>query len=126
MANLGLVTKQIMDIVKSYFKPEFLNRVDEIAIFNSLSQENLKDIVEIQLKRVQERLKQKNITLEFTQSLKDYLAREGYEPSYGARPLKRVIQNQILDELALEIIEGKIQEGQKIKIDVKSEKVIIK
>jgi len=114
-----------MDVVKSYFKPEFLNRIDEIVIFNSLSQENLKDIVEIQLKLVQKRLKQKNIILEFTQTLKDFLAKEGYDINYGARPLKRVIQNQILDELALEIIEGKIKEGQKVKIDVKRDKVII-
>ena len=119
------VKRQVNDIVKSYFKPEFLNRVDEIIMFNVLSQENLKEIVKIQLKKVNERLIQKNIKIEFSQSVKDYLIKEGYDPNYGARPLKRVIQNQILDELAMKIIEGKIKAGEKVKVEVNKGRIVI-
>ncbi|MBU1130603.1 ATP-dependent chaperone ClpB [Patescibacteria group bacterium] len=123
-SDLDKVKNQIMDIVKSNFKPEFLNRVDETVIFNTLSQNNFKDIIDIQLNQVKNRLAKKNIKVEFTKALEEYLANEGYEPSFGARPLKRVIQNQILDELALQIIEGKVKEGDKINVDVKGGKVV--
>jgi len=118
------IKEKVLSMVKSYFKPEFLNRIDEIVMFNSLSQDNLKGIVKIQLSQLKERLAKKGIKIEFTKSLEEYLAKEGYDPSYGARPLKRVIQNQILDELAMKIIEGKTKQGEKVKVDIKGGKVV--
>ena len=118
--------ERITEILQKSFKPEFLNRIDDIIIFNALSQDQIRQIVDLQLIEVDKRLGKKNIKLEFTDRLKDFLAQKGFDPVYGARPLKRLIQNQVLDELALEIIEGKIKTGQKVKIDVAKEKVLIK
>ena len=118
--------ERITEILNKSFKPEFLNRVDDIIIFQALSQEEIRQIVDLQLIRVIKRLGEKNIKLEFNAKLKNWLAEKGFDPVYGARPLKRVIQNQVLDELALQIIEGKIKPAQKIKLDLEKEKVVIK
>jgi len=107
---------KIMSILKDHFKLEFLNRIDEIIIFKSLSEEVLRQIVDLELTKVQNRLSAKNIKLLFKEGIKKMLAKEGYDPTFGARPLKRVIQNKILDELALEIIEGKIKDHDKVEI----------
>ncbi len=118
--------EKIMKILREHFKLEFLNRIDEIIIFHSLSPEELKEIVDLQLKKVEERLAEKKIKLEATPKAKELLAKLGYDPLFGARPLKRVIQHLILDEIALQIIEGKIKPGDKIKIDANKEKIVIK
>jgi ATP-dependent Clp protease ATP-binding subunit ClpB len=110
----------VMDALRAHFRPEFLNRVDEIIIFERLSEEDLKKIVEIQLARLTKRLAQQNIRLELTDSAKTVIAREGYDPVYGARPLKRAIQRDLLDPLSMSILEGKIGEGQKIVADAKN------
>ncbi|MEK7512469.1 MAG: ATP-dependent chaperone ClpB [Patescibacteria group bacterium] len=104
------VDSKIMHKLKDYFKPEFLNRVDEIIIFEALTRENLRSIVDLQLDRVAKRLNEKEISVKFSVEIKDLLAKEGYDPQFGARPLKRLIQSRILDELALQIIEGKIKD----------------
>ncbi len=109
----------VMDALRGHFRPEFLNRVDEIIIFDRLSEEDLKKIVEIQLKRLAKRLSEQKITLELSDSAKQLLAREGYDPAYGARPLRRTIQKQILDPLSIQILEGKVREGQTVKIDAR-------
>ncbi len=109
----------VMDALRGHFRPEFLNRVDEIIIFDRLSEEDLKKIVEIQLKRLAKRLSEQKITLELSDSAKQLLAREGYDPIYGARPLRRTIQKQILDPLSIQILEGKVREGQTVKIDAR-------
>jgi len=109
----------VMDALRGHFRPEFLNRVDEIIIFDRLSEEDLKKIVEIQLKRLAKRLSEQKITLELSDSAKQLLAREGYDPVYGARPLRRTIQKQILDPLSIQILEGKVREGQTVKIDAR-------
>jgi ATP-dependent Clp protease ATP-binding subunit ClpA len=106
-----------MESLKEHFRPEFINRLDEIVIFDILSPEAIRNIVEIELKKVKERLTDKEITLEFTESALQYLAKEGYNPQYGARPLKRVIQNKILNEIATLIIDQSIQKGGQIKVD---------
>ena len=103
-----------------HFRPEFLNRVDEIIIFDRLSEDDLKKIVEIQLSRLTKRLEQQKITLELSDSAKELLAREGYDPVYGARPLRRTIQKEILDPLSIDILEGKVREGQTIQVDAKN------
>ena len=109
----------VMDALRGHFRPEFLNRVDEIIIFDRLSEEDLKKIVEIQLKRLAKRLSEQKITLELSDSAKQLLAREGYDPVYGARPLRRTIQKQILDPLSIQILGGKVREGQTVKIDAR-------
>ena len=107
-----------------HFRPEFLNRVDEIIIFDRLTDDDLKKIVEIQLRRLTKRLESQKITLELTDAAKERIAREGYDPVYGARPLKRAIQKEILDPLSLEILEGKFREGQTIKVDEREGKLV--
>jgi ATP-dependent Clp protease ATP-binding subunit ClpB len=110
----------VMEALRQHFRPEFLNRVDEIIIFDRLNEEELKRIVEIQLHRLTKRLEQKKIRLELTDAAKAFIAREGYDPVYGARPLKRAIQKFILDPLSLDILEGKFREGQTIRVDGKN------
>jgi ATP-dependent Clp protease ATP-binding subunit ClpA len=104
--------------LREYFKLEFLNRIDEIVIFKSLTKAALANIVELELDKVEERLKNKQIAIKIGQKIKKMLAEKGFDLTFGARPLKRVIQNEILDELALQIIEGKVREGDKIMIDL--------
>ena len=102
-----------------HFRPEFLNRVDEIIIFDRLTEDDLKKIVEIQLRRLSKRLEQQKITLDLSDAAKELLAREGYDPVYGARPLRRTIQREILDPLSIDILEGKFREGQTVRVDAK-------
>jgi ATP-dependent Clp protease ATP-binding subunit ClpB len=113
-------TRLVMDALRAHFRPEFLNRVDEIIIFDRLTEDDLKKIVEIQLKRLSKRLEQQKITLKLTDAAKAFIAREGYDPVYGARPLKRAIQNDILNPLSMDILEGKFSEGETIKVDAKN------
>ncbi|MEY2479413.1 MAG: ATP-dependent Clp protease ATP-binding subunit ClpB [Verrucomicrobiota bacterium] len=113
-------TRTVMEGLRQHFRPEFLNRVDEVIIFDRLTEDELKKIVEIQLRRLTKRLEQQKIYLDLTEAAKAFLAREGYDPVYGARPLKRAIQKSILDPLSLEILEGKIHEGQTIRVDAKN------
>jgi len=113
-------SRLVMDALRGHFRPEFLNRVDEIIIFDRLSEDDLKKIVEIQLKRLAKRLEQQKITLDLSDSAKALLAREGYDPVYGARPLRRTIQKEILDPLSIDILEGKVREGQTVKVDAKN------
>ena len=110
--------EKIDKILKDNFKLEFLNRIDEIVLFHSLTPEALEKIVDLELNKVEKRLAGKNINLRIGAKVKKMLAEKGYDITYGARPLKRIIQSLILDELALDIIEGKIQEGAKVKIDL--------
>jgi ATP-dependent Clp protease ATP-binding subunit ClpB len=120
------IKDNVYEALKNHFKPEFLNRLDEIIIFHPLSKKDITKIIDLQLNLVKERLAEKKIKLNFTKELEKYLAEKGFDPQFGARPLKRVIQNQILDDLALQIIEGKIKEGQKVKVDVAKNNVVFK
>jgi ATP-dependent Clp protease ATP-binding subunit ClpB len=110
--------EKIDKILRDNFKLEFLNRIDEIVLFKSLSKEALENIVDLELAKVESRLRNKSINIKISAKVKKLLADKGYDPTYGARPLKRVIQTMLLDELALEIIEGKIKEGDKVKIEL--------
>jgi ATP-dependent Clp protease ATP-binding subunit ClpB len=113
-------SRLVTDALRAHFRPEFLNRVDEIIIFDRLSEDDLKKIVEIQLGRLSKRLEQQKITLKLSDSAKELLAREGYDPVYGARPLRRTIQKEILDPLSIDILEGKVREGQTVQVDAKN------
>jgi ATP-dependent Clp protease ATP-binding subunit ClpB len=119
-------SRLVMDALREHFRPEFLNRVDEIIIFDRLTDEDLKKIVEIQLARLTKRLAQQNITLKLTDSAKTLIACEGYDPVYGARPLKRAIQRYLLDPLSINILEGKFGEGQTIIADAKNGRIEFK
>ena len=109
--------KQVLAALRLSFRPEFLNRVDEIILFRSLGIEELRQIVDIQLKRVQGFLAEKNIRLEITEAAEEKLAGEGYDPAFGARPLKRVIQRQVLDALAEKFLAGEIPDGSTVTAD---------
>ena len=106
-----------MEAVRAHFRPEFFNRIDEQIIFKPLSREDLKKIVELQLRYLSKRTAEQGITLDFTDRLKEALATEGYDPVYGARPLKRLIQRKVQDELAMEILKGDVAEGAVITVD---------
>ena len=114
--------RRVMDAVKAHFKPEFLNRIDELIIFHSLGLEQIKAIVEIQVKKLEQRLLERRIQLKMTEKAKEWLAKEGFDPAYGARPLKRVIQKEIQDKLAIKILEGKFKEGSTITADMDDKK----
>ncbi len=110
--------KRVMEVVRSTFKPEFLNRVDEIIIFHSLGKEEIKKIIEIQLSYLNKRLTEKKLSITLTESAKGLLVEQGFDPVYGARILKRTIQRKIQDPLALKLLEGDFSEGNLIEIDV--------
>jgi len=109
--------RQVMELLRQAFKPEFLNRVDEIVIFNNLSLEHLKTIVDIQLSLLRKRLAERKLAIELSDKALEFIVNHGYDPVYGARPLKRAIQRHIQDGLALNILEGKFKEGDTIRID---------
>ena len=106
-----------MEAMRQHFKPEFLNRVDDMIVFHQLDAEVLRHIVVIQAGLVQKRLADKKIELELTEGAKELLAEEGFDMVYGARPLKRVIQRELLNPLATKILSGEIREGSKVVID---------
>ncbi len=108
---------EIVDILKNFFRPEFLNRVDEIVIFKPLTREDLGEIVGIQLKHVSELLANRGLKLDISPAAKIWLAEVGYDPEFGARPLKRAIQREVQDPLALMILSGDFSEGDTIRID---------
>jgi ATP-dependent Clp protease ATP-binding subunit ClpB len=118
--------RRVMDALRAHFRPEFLNRVDEIIIFDRLSEEELVTIVDIQLSRVMKRLGQRNLRLTLTDAAKKLLAKEGFDPVFGARPLKRIIQRDLLDPLSLELLEGKFKEGDSVLADVVDGRIMFK
>jgi len=113
-----LMQTNVMETLKEHFKPEFLNRVDEIVIYKALPLERIKEIVLIQLKSLQHRLAEKGIDLQVTDKAREFLAREGFDPAYGARPLKRALQRKIQDPLALMLLEGKFVSGDLVLVDL--------
>jgi ATP-dependent Clp protease ATP-binding subunit ClpB len=110
------VKDQVMAVVRSAFRPEFLNRVDEIILFHRLQKSQMAKIVDIQLVRLQKLLDDRKITLKLEPAARDWLAEKGWDPSYGARPLKRVIQKSVQDPLAEMILSGTIKDGQTVKV----------
>ncbi|MCH5210223.1 MAG: ATP-dependent Clp protease ATP-binding subunit [Oscillospiraceae bacterium] len=111
------IKNKVMDEVKRVFKPEFLNRIDDIIVFDRLSEENIKDIARLMLKSLEERLNANDITVTFTDAAVEKIAKSGFDPTYGARPLRRAIQNEIEDMLSEKIIDGEIKKGDSIAID---------
>jgi len=118
--------EKVMEALKESFRPEFLNRIDDIVIFNYLGRPEIKKIVELELKKVAKRLRNKKIKIKVSEKAKKLLAEQGFDPNLGARPLKRVIQRKVLDPLALKIVAGLIKEGQEVMIDTEAKKIIIR
>jgi ATP-dependent Clp protease ATP-binding subunit ClpB len=123
LANLGeddpveKAEPQVMDVVRSHFRPEFLNRLDEIILFHRLGQAHMGPIVDIQIGRVQRLLKDRKIALSLTDAARAWLGRVGYDPVYGARPLKRAVQKYLQDPLADAILSGTVRDGQVVTVD---------
>jgi len=115
---------RIMDMLRETFKPEFLNRIDETIIFNSLDKAEIKKIVDIQINKLIKRLRDRKIQLKLTEPAKEFLSNVGFDPVYGARPLKRAIQHYIEDELALKIISSDITDGDDVTVEIDNGKVV--
>jgi ATP-dependent Clp protease ATP-binding subunit ClpB len=111
--------RRVMDALRSHFKPEFLNRVDDVILYHQLGRDQIHRIVDIQLERVKALLTDRRIELSFTDEAKTLMSEKGYDPAYGARPLKRVIQRMVQDPLAVRILEGEFPEGSKIDVDAR-------
>ncbi len=118
--------EKVLAALKDNFRPEFLNRIDEIIIFDYLGKEEIKKIVDLELEKVFERLKPKRIEISVQEKAKEFLAEKGFDPNLGARPLKRVIQKEVLDPLSLEIVSGEIKEGERVLVDFEDGKIIFR
>lgn len=120
------IKEKVMDEVKKAFKPEFLNRIDDIIVFDRLTEENIKDIARLMLKFLENRLSANEMTVSFSDKTVEKIAKSGFDPVYGARPLRRAIQNEIEDMLSEEIIDGKIKSGDSVTVDVEDDKFVVR
>ena len=113
------INRRVMEALRREFLPEFLNRVDEVIVFHPLGRAEIRQIVDLQLRRLSKQLEENGFGFEISDAAKDQLGEEGYDPAYGARPLKRVIQQRLQNELANELLSGRLPQGCKIVVDVK-------
>jgi ATP-dependent Clp protease ATP-binding subunit ClpB len=111
------IKREVMEALRAHFRPEFLNRIDEIIVFHALSRAQMRHVIDIQLRGLMRRLEDRKIHVELTDKAKDLLIEEGYDPTYGARPLKRTIQRRVLDPLAMRVLQGEFTEGDAVRID---------
>jgi ATP-dependent Clp protease ATP-binding subunit ClpB len=118
--------RMVLETINQFFKPEFINRLSAIVVFNPLSTNNIRKIIDLRLVEVQDRLKDKNVVLHLDKAAKDWLAQAGYSHAYGARPLNRVIQNSILNPLALMILRGEILDGETVEVTIANNKIFVK
>jgi ATP-dependent Clp protease ATP-binding subunit ClpB len=114
------IREEVLAALRQHFRPEFLNRVDDIVVFHALDREHVRQIVDIQLRRLEQRLADRHLVLDFTDAARDYLANRGYDPVYGARPLKRAIQQEVETPLAQQLIMGTVRDGARLRVDVKA------
>jgi ATP-dependent Clp protease ATP-binding subunit ClpB len=112
------IRRQVTEALRQHFRPEFLNRVDEIIFFHALGLEHMKEIIDIQVRGLLKRLEDRKVHVELTEAAKAFIVSEGYDPMYGARPLKRTLQRRVLDPLAIRVLEGEFREGDRILVDV--------
>jgi ATP-dependent Clp protease ATP-binding subunit ClpC len=116
--------EKIMDEAKRQFRPEFLNRLDDVIVFRSLTKPDLIQILDLEIKKVMERLKGKNLQLNLDDKAKDFLVEKGYDPTYGARPMRRAVERFLEDPLAEEILKGSLHEGEPVKVTVEDNKIV--
>jgi ATP-dependent Clp protease ATP-binding subunit ClpB len=117
------VRRQVAETLRQHFRPEFLNRIDEIVFFHALGLEHMKAIIDIQVRGLLKRLADRKIQVELTDAAKSALVAEGYDPAYGARPLKRTLQRRILDPLAMQVLEGDVREGDRVLVEADGDAV---
>ena len=120
-----LTKQEVSERLKHYYPPEFLNRLDEVLIFNRLSKESLRNILEVRLGEIGDRLLDKRISLKLTDEAKELLCELGYDPVYGARPLNRVLHKKLLNSLAMLMIKGQIKENEDVRVNVKNGEVYV-
>ena len=120
------IKKDVMAELKKQFRPEFLNRIDEIIVFHKLNDEDVKKIIDIMINQLEKRLNAQNITLDVDEKVKELIAKKGVDRNYGARPLKRAIQNMLEDKIAEEMLDGKVKQGKKNIATVEDDKIVIK
>jgi ATP-dependent Clp protease ATP-binding subunit ClpB len=120
-----VIEDRFLGRAREHFRPEFLNRVDEMLVFHRLSPEDLRQIVDIQLRHLARRLEERRITLQVSDQAKDWLAERGYDATYGARPLKRVIQTGLADPMAMLLLEGKLAEGDTLNVGVAGDELLL-
>ena len=119
------VEERVQQVLREHFRPEFLNRIDDTIVFHGLRKEQLREIIEIQIDHLRQRLNERHLTLELTDAAKNLIIEEGYDAAFGARPLKRVLQQKIADPLAVQILEGKIFDGERIVVDAVNGEIYI-
>jgi ATP-dependent Clp protease ATP-binding subunit ClpB len=124
-ADSGEAKREVMEAVRTHFRPEFLNRLDEMIIFDRLDRSDMRGIVEIQLRRLEQRLAPRKITLDLDEGARQWLADEGYDPVFGARPLKRVIQRALQDQLAEMILAGEVRDEETVSVTVGAEGLLV-
>lgn len=117
------IQEGVMNLLRQQLRPEFLNRVDEITVFHSLLREHMKKIIDLQIARIQKQLADKMIKIGLTDAAKNYLIDVGFEPSFGARPLRRAIQRKVIDQLAKEVLAGRVNKGDTIKVNYNGSKM---
>ena len=110
--------RKVEEELHRHFRPEFLNRIDDVIIFHALDLKHIKRIIEIQLRGLQKLIGERGLTIEISEGAKDFLAREGYDPAFGARPLKRALQKEIIDPLAMRLLEGKFKAGDTVFVNL--------
>jgi len=115
---------EVLEDVRGYFRPEFINRIDEIVVFRSLTREQIEEIVDIQFTQLQRRLAERKLTLTLSETARRYLATQGFDPAFGARPLKRLIQREVQDPLALKLLSGEIHEGDSVAVDAADDRLV--
>jgi ATP-dependent Clp protease ATP-binding subunit ClpC len=115
---------KLLEELKKVFRPEFLNRIDSVMVFHSLTKENIRNIVDLMLKSVIHQLKEKGITMEVTESAKDFLGEKGYDEAFGARPLRRVIQDMVEDKLSDSLLRGQFRTGDTVIVDVEDGEIV--
>ena len=120
------IRMEVMELLRRQLRPEFYNRIDDIIVFHSLSKGEIAEIVSLQFERIKIKLLQQGVKIFLTDKAKEYLARHSYQPEFGARPIKRLIQKEIINELAKEILEGKINKNSKITIDFKGGELVFR
>jgi len=117
--------EKVLEEMKKTFRPEFLNRIDGVVVFHALSQDHIRQIVELMLSQIESQLKEKDIKLETTDVAKDFLGEKGYDPNFGARPLRRVIEHMVEDPLSEALLEGRFQSGETIQIDCQNGEIVL-
>ena len=115
-----------MEAVRAHFRPEFLNRVDEIVVFHALTRENIRAIVDLQVEGLGKMLAERGLGLRLTDAARDAIAAEGYDPHYGARPLKRTLQRQIQNPLAMRLLKGEFSPGQTVEVDAEGDAIVLR